>query len=244
MRVEVRFTIPEVESVELPGTVAVVVDVLRATSTLTTALARGAKAIYPSPSTEDALRLAQSLGREDTLLCGERKGLMIEGYDLGNSPQEFTPEVVEGKRLIMNTTNGTRALVAVQSADVVFAAAFLNLRAMADELMERDPERLLILCAGREDVFALEDAVCAGMLLSLLGNRGLSLDADDSARASLALASAHSVAESFLASTAAGKALLDLGLSEDLQWCAQTDPVGVVPVLRERALVPLRSSGD
>lgn len=241
MKVEVRFTIPEVDPGELAGATAVVVDILRATSTLATALARGAKAIYPSPSTEEALRLAQSLGREDTLLCGERRGLMIEGYDLGNSPLEFTADAVGGKRLIMNTTNGTRALVAAQPADTVMAAAFLNLRAVADELLEREPERLVVLCAGREDGFALEDAVCAGMLLSLMANRGASMESDDSARAALSLASTHSVSEAFLASTGAGRRLLEVGMGEDLRWCAQTDVLSLVPVLRDRALVPLRS---
>lgn len=237
MRVEVRFTIPEAASVDLAGATAVVVDVLRATTTLTTALSRGARAVFPAASTEDALRLAQSLGREDTLLCGERKGLRIEGYDLGNSPREYTRETVEGKRLIMNTTNGTRAFLAAEDADAVVALSFLNLGAVASEV--RDRERLLILCAGREDTFALEDAVCAGLLLERLREDGVEVDPDDGARAALSLVRGHEVSEAFLASTQAGKALLAAGLGEDLEWCARLDALTVVPAMKDRTLVSL-----
>ncbi|MDT8341540.1 MAG: 2-phosphosulfolactate phosphatase [Longimicrobiales bacterium] len=237
MKVQVLFTIPETAGVDVAGATVAVVDVLRATSTMVTALARGARAVFPSASTEDALRLAQSLGREDTLLCGERRGLRIQGYDLGNSPLEYTREVVEGRRLIMNTTNGTRAILVMEDADAVLALAFLNLGAVASEVRER--ERLICLCAGREDAFALEDAVCAGLLLQRLRAEGVELDPDDGARAALALAQAHEPNEAFLASTLAGRALLASELGADLAWCARVDALAVVPVLRDRMLVPL-----
>ncbi|HSG49788.1 MAG TPA: 2-phosphosulfolactate phosphatase [Longimicrobiales bacterium] len=241
MRVEVRFTIPEAASADLIGATAVVVDVLRATTTLTTALSHGARAVFPAASTEDALRLAQSLGREDTLLCGERKGLRIEGYDLGNSPREYARETVEGKRLIMNTTNGTRAFLAVEDADAVVALSFLNLGAVASEV--RDREHLLILCAGREDAFALEDAVCAGLLLQRLQEEGVEVDPDDGARAALSLARSHEVSEAFLASTQAGQALNAAGLGGDLEWCARVDALATVPAMKDRTLAPLSAQG-
>lgn len=235
MKVQVRFTIPEVEPVELTGTTAVVVDVLRATSTLVTALSRGAGAVFPAASTEDAIRLSQSLGREDTLLCGERKGLPIEGYDLGNSPREFTPEVVRGKRLIMNTTNGTRAFLSLEGADRVLAAAFLNLGAVVRAVEKA--ERLLVVCAGREDRFALEDAVCAGVLIQRLADGGVALDPGDGARAAMTLARTFRVDQAFLASTQAGQALVAAGLEGDLSWCAHTDALDHVPVFRDRSIV-------
>lgn len=243
MRADVRFTIPEAGSTDLDGTVAVVVDVLRATSTLTTALARGARAVYPAASIDEALRLSQSLGREDTLLCGERKGLKIEGYDLGNSPLEFTEEAVEGKRLIMNTTNGTRAFLAVEDAETVLALSFLNLGAVAEAVLRQAPRRLLVLCSGREDVFALEDAVCAGALLQRVENGGMELELGDGARAAKALAGAQTVSADFLGSTEAGAALREVGLGDDLAWCASVDVLKAVPVLRERALVLLAREG-
>src|SRR5690606_24311561 len=104
--VDVCFTPDELVSGELQGRVAVVVDVLRATSSIVEALANGARSVLPVASIEAAVRLAQNVGRDQVLLCGERRGLPIEGFDLGNSPREFTPERVAGKTLIMTTTNG------------------------------------------------------------------------------------------------------------------------------------------
>lgn len=235
MRVQVRFTIPELRATDLAGVHAVVVDVIRATSTTAAALANGARAIFPAASTEDALRLAQSLGREDTLLCGERRGLPIEGYDLGNSPDEFTRAVVEDKRLIMNTTNGTRAFLAVEDADRVFAASFLNLSAVVSGLA--GAPSLLILCAGREDTFALEDALCAGAILHRLAETGVALDMDDAAWAAWSISKGVEVNESLLAFAAAGKALAEVGLGSDLAACARVDAVHVLPELRDRSLV-------
>jgi 2-phosphosulfolactate phosphatase len=241
MRADVRFTLPEAGFEDLTGVTAVVVDVIRATTTLTTALSHGARAVLPAASTEDALRLAQSLGREDTLLCGERKGLRIEGYDLGNSPLEYSRDVVEDKRLVMNTTNGTRALLAVEDAEAVLALSILNLSAVAAAV--RDADRLLVQCAGREGAFALEDAVCAGHLLKRLEEAGVEIEAADGARAARVLADSFHLDEAFLASTRGGVTVAEVGLGADLEWCARLDSVDAVPVLQDRALV-LQSEGE
>lgn len=234
MRVEVRFTVPEAEVGDLAGATVVVVDVIRATTTMATALANGARAVYPVASSEEAIRLAQSLGREDTLLCGERRGLRIEGYDLGNSPAEYTREVVEGKRLVMNTTNGTRAFLATEAAARVVAGAFTNLGAVAETVA--GAEHLVVVCAGREDVFALEDALMAGKLLQRLDGAGVELELDDGARAALELARAFQVTPQVLASTGAGQLLLEAELGEDLTRCARVDACPVVPVMEDRGL--------
>lgn len=233
MKVRVRFTVPEVDAAELGGATAVVVDVLRATSTMAAALSAGARGIYPAASTEEALRLVQSLGRDDTLLCGERKGARIEGYDLGNSPADFVPEVVADKRIVMDTTNGTPALLAVAEADRVFAASFANLAATTRAVQEHDD--VIVVCAGREGVFALEDAVCAGALVSALGGPGRH-DFDDGARAAYVLASRWRVDAEFLGGTAAGRALADLGLEADVEWCARRDAIDLVPEMRDRVV--------
>jgi hypothetical protein len=107
VRIEVHFTPPEGYSTSLQESTAAVVDVVRATTSMVEALAHGARSLFPVVTAEDAVNLAASLGREDTLLCGERKGKKIEGFDLGNSPREYTPEVVGDKRLVWSTTNGT-----------------------------------------------------------------------------------------------------------------------------------------
>lgn len=224
-----------VEPADVADRTVVVVDVIRATSTIVTALANGARAVYPTVSTEDAIKLASSLGREDTLLCGERRGLKVEGFDLGNSPAEYTEETVGGSRLVMSTTNGTRAFVAAAGGDRVLAASFLNLSAVADALDET--EDVVVICAGKEDRFSLDDAVCAGHLFrELEGRRGFDLETDDAAAAALHLARDLEPDESFLRSTRAGAALVEVGLDSDLALCARRDVYPHAPEMEERVI--------
>lgn len=145
MKLDVFFTPAESAGVELPERV-VVIDVLRATSTMVEALANGARAIVPVATADDAARMAQNIGRDSVLLCGERKALPIEGFDLGNAPVEFTAERVGEKSLIMTTTNGTRAFLSVAErragpgdgeANVILAGSFLNLSAITRRLAAR-----------------------------------------------------------------------------------------------------------
>ncbi|MBT8335237.1 MAG: 2-phosphosulfolactate phosphatase [Gemmatimonadetes bacterium] len=235
MRLEVRFTVESLNDLDLAGATVVVVDVLRASSCMVEALMSGASGIYPTGSTEEAIKLIQSIGRDDTLLCGERRGEMIEGYHLGNSPGEFTPEVVKGQRLIMNTTNGTRVFAAVEAADRVVVASFLNLGAVTRAVDRAD--RLVVACAGRSGAFALEDVMCAGHLVRRLRATGAEpFELDDGARAAEALTDSLVIEPGWLRDTESGRALLALGLDADLESCARLDVHDVVPELRDRAL--------
>ncbi len=238
MKVQTYFSPAEVDPHHVAGRVAVVIDVIRATSTIVEALANGAAGVYPTLSTEDAIRLANSLGREDTLLCGERKGLKVEGFDLGNSPREVTREKVAGKRLAMSTTNGTRAFLATAGAERVLAASFLNLTAVS-EVLGVDPEAdLVFICSGREDRFSFDDALCAGYLIRALADRigGGRMELADGALGALTLARSHVLSTALLARTAAGKALVDVGLADDLPHCADLDRHGFVPEMIDRVI--------
>lgn len=236
-KVQTYFTAASAESREMTGSTAVVIDVIRATSTVVEALANGARAIYPTVSTEEAIRLAGSLGREDTLLCGERKGLKIEGFDLGNSPREFVAEKVADKPLVMSTTNGTRAFAACAGAHRVLAAAFLNLSAAAAAAAAA--ESLAVVCAGKENRFSLDDAVCAGHFLMRVQELvGSPLDLDDASRAALNLAREFEPGSEFLAETAAGKALVEVGLGDDLPFCAQLDRHDLAPEMDDGMIRP------
>lgn len=230
--VDVCFTPDEVVPSELQGRVAVVVDVLRATSTIVEALANGAKSVFPVASIEAAVRLAQNMGRDQVLLCGERRGLPIDGFDLGNSPGEFTPERVAGRSLIMTTTNGTPALLATASARETLVASFLNLRAVVARLAEAG-EAATVICAGREKRFSLDDAVCAGaVVLGIVGERSeeQSQSLPDTAQAAALLAGARPADLKVLfQETAAGRQLIAAGLGADLEFCAQMDRHDIVP---------------
>lgn len=244
MTLDVYFTPGELVGLDLPD-VVVVVDVLRATSTIVEALANGARAVLPVTSADEAARLAQNVGRDSVLLCGERKGLAIEGFDLGNSPAEFEADRVRDKALVMTTTNGTRAFLAVAErragkADApttrILAGSLLNLGALAARLAgESTP--IAIVCAGREGRFALEDAVCAGALAERLVEDAPGRELNDGARAARQFANrCGDDYQAVLASTAAGRHLASIGRAEDLAFCARVDRTDVVPRFRDRKI--------
>jgi len=194
------------------------------------------------------MKLASSLGREDTVLCGESKGVMVEGFDLGNSPHEFVPEQVAGKRLVMATTNGTRAFLMAGDAARVIACSFTNLEAVAREVS--DVDYLVVVCAGRAGMFSLDDAVCAGALMRRVCERqDGEVEFNDAGMAAMELANTFRVNAAFLASTWSGQRIVEIGLREDLELCAQIDRHAVVPemedlVIRVRLPEPDREEAE
>jgi 2-phosphosulfolactate phosphatase len=234
MRLDVILTPAEITPADLLDRPVVVLDILRATSSIVQALSAGARAIYPVASIEDALRLANTFGRDDVLLCGERKCVRIEGFDLGNSPLEFTPEKVGGKTLVMSTTNGTAAMSLTGSASRVLIGALLNLSTVVEELARTEAEPVLI-CAGVDRRFALEDVTAAGLMASrLMEARPGEWELNDGALAAVALAREFGVSSRFFARTAGGRNIANAGLSDDLDFCARLDVHDILPVLHDR----------
>ena len=238
MRLDVFMTPAEALPAEVAGRTVVVIDVLRASSSIVEAMASGARTIFPVASIEEAIRLANTLGRDGVLLCGERRSLTIEGFDLGNSPGDFTPERVGGKTLVMTTTNGTASMAAAAGAARVIVGALLNLDAVVGELVRTGAEPVF-LCSGREGRFGLDDAVTAGRMIGALveARPDVEWTMNDGARAALALGRGfEGDAAALFAETAAGRQVADAGLEADLAFCAQTNLRDVVPVLHERSI--------
>ncbi len=244
MRLDVFMTPAEAIPAEVAGRTVVVIDVLRASSSIVEAMASGARTIFPVASIEEAIRLANTLGRDGVLLCGERRSLTIEGFDLGNSPGDFTPERVGGKTLVMTTTNGTASMAAAAGAGRVIVGALLNLDAVVEDLVRTGAEPVF-LCSGREGRFGLDDAVTAGrMIVALMEARpDVEWTMNDGARAALALGRAFDGdAASLFAETAAGRQVADAGLEADLAFCAQTNLRDVLPVLQDRSITLVNGS--
>jgi len=247
VKIEVVFTPQALGPNDLAGRTVVVVDILRATTTIAVALANGAKAVLPAGTTEEALRIAQNLERDAVILAGERKSERIPGFALGNSPAEFGPAVVGGKTIVMSTTNGTAALVAAQGAREVIAAAAVNFSTVAERSRAALAEHgdLMILCAGAEKHFALEDAFAAGRLTKVLlpegGSRSVSIN--DSAVAALELARHYGERWGrALKASAHGRELAALGLRADLEACAAQDTHPVLPLYADRRITAYRPS--
>ena len=215
MRVDVAFTPGEAANAPL----GVVVDVLRATSTIAQALASGYERVYCCREIDEARALRDTLG--EGLLGGERKAVRIDGFDVGASPREFLGEP-QARSVIFSTTNGTRAILETASrADEVLLGSLLNLNAVAGAARERG-EDMTIVCAGFQGKFALDDAYCAGRIVQLLG-----AEPSDAAKAAEAIARRWPDAHEGLLARTYGPP----GLEEDIAFCAQVGMLDVVPRL-------------
>jgi 2-phosphosulfolactate phosphatase len=235
--------LPEtVEPVRLPGGIAVVIDLLRATTTVCHALAAGAAEVRPCLEIDEARLLAANLGRERCLLGGERRGVRIEGFDCGNSPSEYTRERVAGKTLVFTTTNGTRAIGYVLEAEQVLLASLANLSAVCREIAKR-PGSLDIVCAGTDAGVTREDVLVAGAIVDRLTAADVraawqwndeALVARDAWRA---IARDNDFSQALLAAlrdSRGGRNLVELGYDADIVTAAEVDSLGVVPeVLRD-----------
>jgi 2-phosphosulfolactate phosphatase len=214
VRVEVAFTPADAASAPL----AIVVDVLRATSTIAQALASGYPRAYCCGSVEAARALRERLG--EGLLGGERDAVRIEGFDVGASPREFLEGGTEP--LIFSTTNGTQAIVsAAERGEEVLLGSLLNLEAVAAAARDRG-EDVVVVCAGWKGTFALDDAYCAGRIVQLLEG-----EVSDSAKAAGLIAAAFPNALDGLHARTYGPP----GLEDDIRWCAQESIVDAVPRL-------------
>ena len=247
MKIDVFFSPVGINPPDTAGRSVVVIDVLRATSSIAVALFNGAKAVVPAASTEEALRLAQNLERDDVVLAGERKSIRVPGFALGNSPLEFTREVVQGKTVVLATTNGTGAFIAVQNAREVMSMAAVNFAAVVEKCRAVLAQHgdLVILCSGRERQFALEDAFAAGRLAKVLlpegGLRRVSVN--DGGLASLEIARHYG--EKWLRALRAsshGQDLAELGFREDVKSCAMENTHPVLALYAERRITAHRDA--
>lgn len=225
MNVRVAFTPPD-HPIALPsGWAGVAVDVLRATSTLTVALSNGAAGVRPFASTAAALEFRDS--HPGVLACGERDGRIVAGFDLGNSPFEYTPERVGGRTLAFASTNGSLAMRALAGCGSTLLGAFVSASALLRAL-EGAPG-VQIVCAGKLGDFALEDAAFAGWLSGALGARGARLDAPARMASHLAPAGASAV-RALVEGCSHARYLSALGpeFARDVTFCATLDAVDEV----------------
>ena len=204
-----------------PGVCAVAIDVLRATSTLTVARAHGAARVVPFADTAEALAFRDA--HAGVLVCGERDGRIVPGFDLGNSPAEYTPERMRGATLAFASTNGSRAMLAASRAARRMFGSFVALSATVEAIAAE--AEVVLVCAGKLGRFALEDAACAGTIAARLVARGARVEGDE-ARAALTLACDDAAAVRALVEGADhGRWLCGLGPSyaADVAFCATLD---------------------
>lgn len=233
-KIEVCLTPALLDLYAIENSIVVVIDILRATSSITYGIENGAEAIIPVMNVEDCLAYAD----QDYLLAAERNGEVVEGYDFGNSPFSYTAEKVAGKTIVLTTTNGTKAMhLAQERAYQVIVGSFLNLSAVCDYL-RKESKDVLLLCAGWKDNFNLEDTLFAGAVVEQL-QRDFSV-ADDSSVAALDMYQlAKGDLRGYLQKSSHNHRLIKLNIEEDVRFCLKIDVCKAIPVLQGEMLVAL-----
>ena len=221
---------------------SIVIDVLRATTTMVTALSVGAEAVQVFSDLDELMRVSDRWDPTKRIRAGERGGSKVAGFDFGNSPLECSAEFMAGKRLFVSTTNGTRAFQRVQDSAVVLGAALINRQAVVSFLVENQPETVWIVGAGWEGTYALEDTVCAGAIVDLLADKvGVSvgdLAGNDEMVAAVGLYRQWKDDLLGLFSHAShGKRLLKLEAYDDLTYCSALDTVKLLPIQTEKGVL-------
>ena len=242
MRIDVVFGVQQLAPQDVQGRVVAVVDVLRASTTIAVALANGARAVIPFESSEEAIMRSKQMERGAFRLAGERRMLKMDGFDLGNSPREHTPEAVEGKTVLLTTTNGTKALLSVQGARDVVVASYVNLSGVSTMLRTalRGGADITLVCAGHDRQFALEDAACAGRYVHNISRRLSDIDINDGALASSLIDRKYGDNLLRLFNIAVhGRALAAAGFEGDLAACAAVDSYPVIPIYQDRLITKL-----
>ncbi len=211
----------------------VIIDIFRASTSIAAALDAGAGEVYVAGSMEDAESLKRKLG--DVIMAGERGGLRIDGYDLGNSPREMTPEAVAGRAVIFNSTNGTKLLRRFAGFPHVMVGSFVCLSAVISYLgkFESDP---IFCCAGQVGKFSTEDTLAAGHIISRLDRSDDDLD-DASLFARRMIDRAGDEWLPWAKNSSHGRYLATLGLADDLDFCLTLDKYDFVPILSEGRIV-------
>lgn len=237
MKLSVYHTPERTPSGALPDC-AVVIDVLRATTTIATALDAGAKAVRAFSDLDLLMAQSEDWEAAKRLRAGERGGKKVAGFDLGNSPLDCTPEVVTNKCLFLTTTNGTRALQRVENAPTVITAAQINRQAAVKYLLEKKPEIVWLVGSGWQGTYSIEDTACAGAIIEAIlqqANTSLSEIADNDeviGAFSLYKQWENNLLEMFYNSSH-GKRLLNLDCQDDLEYCAKTDILDILPIQKE-----------
>lgn len=221
----------------------VVIDVLRATTSICAALEAGAKAVIPVDEPGEAGEIWTKIGQENAVLAGERNGVKIENFNLGNSPAEFTNVTVGGKFVVLTTTNGTQVFTKTAKGAAVMACALVNVSVVAQKVATLDCD-VTIICSGRDGNFSIEDTLCGGMLLHLLSavhKRELALN--DAAQLALLLYRSNKTAiRQTIRQGEHGRFLESIGFDGDVDLASNIDAIPVLPVLRDGRLI--RENGN
>ena len=228
MKINVLLSPHNVDELYYTGKNTIVIDVLRASSVIVNALNNNAKEVIPVDSVDFALKVSGGAFSGQTLLGGERNTKMIDGFNLGNSPEDYTEEIVSGKTVILYTTNGSKAVVKAKYSENLIICCFNNLKAITDYIISLNQD-FEILCSGASGKFCIEDTVCAGKIIESVSKKIPDVELSDSASASLILNKSFSSVLTMLKECEHGKKLIDNGFEKDIEFCSKMNTVDIIP---------------
>lgn len=244
MHVHVALSPADFPGARLERRAVLVVDVIRASTTVVMACAARCRRVVPVRDRDEALRAAGAMPPAEALLGGERDGEPIAGFDLGNSPLEYTADRVAGRTVVLTTTNGTAAMLEARRAAVAAVAALANVDAAARWAATQGRD-VTVLCAGEAGAVSLEDAVCAGLLVEALAAGGTPVEASDAATAARRLAAFYAARLSRLAEDSRwARRLVGRGREADVEACLTLAGLSLVPQLRDGAIEPGGAAGE
>ena len=243
MDIDIMASVRDVSCDRIKGRNVVVIDVLRATSTIVTALANKASCVIPVEHIEEAWEYHTNETENETVLGGERDAIIIEGFHFGNSPLSYIEEAIRGKHVVLTTTNGTRAIKACQKGKALYIASFLNVSAVVRQLIQ-EGEDVTIVCSGTNGEYSMDDSLCAGMIISLI-NEALSITTTDLGWTVKELYDAYrGNIHGALKNCSHYKRLNKNGFKDDVEYCLQTDIYDIIPVYKDGYINLIKEKED
>ncbi|MGL5647639.1 MAG: 2-phosphosulfolactate phosphatase family protein [Clostridium sp.] len=232
MKVDIIITPEHINEEYIKGKNIVVIDMLRATSVMTTAFKNGCKEVIPFLTVEEVFEEANKLGRENCILGGERNAKKIEGFDLSNSPLEYTKEVVLDKTILMTTTNGTKALNKVRDGKRVYIASVLNGKKIAERLAKLN-EDVIIVNAGTDGEFTMDDFICSGYIISEIKKITEKIELTDISKTAKYIYEKNENIESFIMMAKHYGRMKELNLFKDIEYCIEKEDLNIIPIYKD-----------
>ena len=235
MKVDVIISADDITESKIENKIAVVIDMFRATSVIVTALSNGCREVIPYLTIEETLEYAKKLNREDYILGGERRAVKIDGFDLSNSPLEYTKAVVKNKVVLMTTTNGTRTLTKSTSAKRILIAAMINAKAVAKELLKIN-EDVVIINAGTNGNFSMDDYICSGYIINEMLKSNKNLELTDIAKTANIIYKGNTDIISYVKEATHYSVMKSLELDEDIEYCIKKSIIDIVPEYKDKKI--------
>ena len=234
MKIDIIVSADDIKKEKIENKTVVVIDMLRATSVIITALNNGCKGVIPVLTVDEAADIVRN-SKEEFMLGGERNALKIEGFHYSNSPLEYTRDTIEGKTLVMTTTNGTKAIKGCTGASSILIGAMLNAKAVAKKILELNKD-VVIVNAGTYGEFSIDDFLCSGYIIHCV-LKELEVDLSDIAITSHYIYKNNEDIHSFIKYASHYKRITKLGLEADLEYCCRKDIIDSVPEYKNGIII-------